>query len=116
MVLSRVVGRVVAYLEGEMVEVFLGGLVRVVGWGGGDWYGMVCGVGEVCEVWDLVLWKRARGYWDGTFLGGRVRGCCDGSVLFVIFRVIVDIGVAFWIFFILFFIVSFMLPRYVCVI
>jgi len=46
----------------------------VAGGGGGkrkegkEKIGMVCGVGEV---WGLVLWKRARGYLDGTFLGGK---------------------------------------------
>jgi len=36
------------------------------------------------------------GTWMGLFWGGRVGGGSrDGSILFVVFRVIVDIGVAF---------------------
>lgn len=50
------------------------GCEMVAGGGGGkrkegkEKIGMVCGVGEV---WGLVLWKRARGYLDGTFWGGK---------------------------------------------
>ncbi len=47
-----------------------------------------------CGVWccGSVLVGTWMGFW-----GERVRGCCDGSILFVIVRVIiVNIGVVFW--------------------